>query len=59
MVDYERIVYCIKLWRKEIEDMQGLHWTVDDLELLLDNEILDGTYCDDEEYNEYLITGII
>jgi len=61
MTDYERIVYCMKLWIKEIQenpdkkDLKAIDWIVATWE----NEIHDGTYCEDKEYNEYLITGII
>lgn len=58
MVDDKRIVFCLKLWQKEIQCQKGLmEWTIDDLNILLDNEIFNGEYCSDEEYNEYLITG--
>jgi hypothetical protein len=59
MTDYERIVYCMKLWIKEIQedtedkDKKCVDWIVNTWE----EEIHDGTYCEDEEYNEYLITG--
>ena len=62
--DYERIVYCMKLWVKEIQkdpenmDNEGrgcVAWIV----ATCKNEIFNGTYCDNKEYNEYLITGEI
>lgn len=64
MTDDKRVVYCMKKWIKEIQEIEGterlevkraIHWIVSTWE----NEIHDGTYCEDEEYNEYLITGVI
>lgn len=61
MTDNDRIVYCMKLWIKEIQEntdedyRKAIDWIVGTWE----NEIHDGTYCEDEEYNEYLITGVI
>jgi hypothetical protein len=60
--NYKRIVYCMKLWMKEIQedvkengDKQCVDWIVATWE----NEIGNGTYCENAEYNEYLITGKI
>lgn len=57
MIDNKRIVYCLKLYRKEIDDLNNDYGKV--VKMYIDNEILNGQYCSDEEYNEYLITGKI
>lgn len=58
MNDNDRVVYCMKLWIKELKQCpqeDRYDWLIATCE----NEILYGKYCSDEEYNEYLITGII
>ena len=65
MIDDKRIVYCIKLWIKEIQETDkitldeaqtnAVSWIVD----TYNNGILNGTYCSDDEYNEYLLTGVV
>lgn len=54
----KRIVFCMKLWLKELKEDNPddrAKWII----MTLENEILNGEYCSDEEYNEYLITGVI
>jgi hypothetical protein len=46
----ERIAFCFKLWVKELMEMEeksDLQQTIIDYAL---NEILDGDYCSDEEF---------
>jgi len=61
-VNDKRVVYCLKLWVKEVKEANqsldggqsnAVGWIVD----TCNNGILNGTYCSDAEYNEYLITG--
>ena len=62
MTDNKRIVYCLKLWIKELKETNqpldeaqtnAVKWIVNTCE----DEIFDGKYCSDDEYNEYLIIG--
>ncbi len=47
-----RIVFCLKLWVKELKQKKGWErnhsyvWVITTIE----NEILNGEYCEDEEY---------
>ncbi len=51
----DRIVYCIKLWIKELRELplEAHDWTEKGLIMHLENEILNGEYCSDEEFNHY------
>ena len=62
MGNLDRIEFCLRLWRKELlEDIKNgdndsaIQWVI----ATLDNEILNGEYCSDEEWNEFLISGNI
>ena len=59
LTDPKRVVYCIELWRKELASFHGIKWNHLDLIGIIRDEILNGKFCTDKEYNEYLITGDI
>lgn len=54
----KRIVYCLKLWINELKKLdpnnkdndEAVQWVIAHVE----NEILNGTYCSDDEFNNYL-----
>ena len=62
MINDKRVVYCLKLWVKEIHEtdqsldeaqINAVSWLVNTCR----NGIFNGTYCSNDEYNEYLLTG--
>jgi hypothetical protein len=60
MINDKRVVYCLKLWVKEIQISTSLDDSSDYVRWIVNtcnNGILNGTYCSDDEYNEYLLTG--
>ena len=60
MTDDKRVVYCLKLWIKEIQKSTDKSKYIRLIDFdTCNNGILNGTYCSDEEYNEYLLTGYI
>jgi len=48
----KRIVFCLKLWIKELKKDKNWHKKKADSWLIntVENEILNGEYCSDEEY---------
>jgi len=61
MEDYKRTYYCLKKWVEEIQhdidksDTMSQQEAVDWITATCENEIFDGTYLDDNEYNEMLL----
>lgn len=53
MVSNERIVFCLKLWIKELHERKkqdsATTWVITTVE----REVLTGEYCDDEEFKIY------
>ena len=59
-VDYKRVFYCLKKWVEECRDdlepvdeyqKRAFAWLI----MTCDNEIFNGEYLEDKEYNEMLI----
>ena len=50
-----KIVFCMKLWLKELkeEPLKSNDWTEKGMIMHMENEILNGMYCSDEEYAHY------
>jgi len=56
-----RIVFCMKLWIAELkqEPLNVNDWTEKGMIMHMENEILNGEYCSDEEYERYKMTGVV
>jgi len=53
-----KIAFCFKLWVEELRQStrsNSIQFVID----MADNEILDGSYCSDKEYLDYLKSGKI
>ena len=54
-VSDRRIAFCFKLWVKELKKSRASKATVVQTIInMADNEILDGSYCSDKEYKNYI-----
>ena len=49
-----RIVFCIKLWLKELKeaDRPNDEWIESGIIMHIENEIINGEYCSDQEYHD-------
>lgn len=60
MKDYKRTYFCLKKWVEEIQNERDKQdeATIDTIDWIVatcENEIFNGQYLDDKEYNEMLI----
>ena len=58
--DYKRTYYCLKKWIEEIQVIdkgikEDQDYSVKGIVLVCENEIFNGEYLDDDEYNEMLL----